>query len=135
MSQLIKRKQLEKNQSALANRPALHLFDPLLDPVDEDDQDYYSEIFIDELQSGDAGSVLEQAAAFCQDFEQSKVELSSITQGYLLCRRGHGMMSKVSKRYFQIISNQGVLVKFDSPVHCSQVHAVAPDFYNMPKKA
>ena len=55
---------------------------------------------MDELESGDTGSILDLANQLQQDFEKCKIELISAIQGFVLKRRGHGMMKKLSKRYF-----------------------------------
>ena len=41
--------------------------------IDEEDQEYYNEIFIDELESGDTGSILERGQSFFDHFEASEI--------------------------------------------------------------
>ena len=41
----------------------------LLGQIDEDDEEYYSEIFIDDLESGDTGSILDEAVELHKRYE------------------------------------------------------------------
>ena len=62
------------------------------------------------------------------------MEICPLVQGFMLKRRGTGMMAKLTKRFYQLISNQGVLIKFMDESHCKSVHEIKPDFYNLTKK-
>ena len=39
-----------------------------LEAIDEEDQEYYSEIFIDELEHGSTGNLIDKAQKFIDDF-------------------------------------------------------------------
>ena len=84
----------------------------LLGQIDEDDEEYYSEIFIDDLESGDAGSILDEAIDLHKRYKELKFMPSS--EGYVLYRKGTGLMTKSSKKFLQLIQTQGVLIKYDS---------------------
>jgi len=42
--------------------------DKIDEEIDDEDADYYSELFIDELEHGDTGSILEEAEEFQRQF-------------------------------------------------------------------
>jgi hypothetical protein len=44
------------------------------------------------------------------------------------------LMSKMSKRYFKIIANQGVLIKFQNHEQSLKFVDAATDYYNLAKK-
>lgn len=77
------------------------------------------ENLMDELESGDTGSILEQAQKFCTDFQS--VEIVPRTEGLLILKKGNGLLVKSSLRYFQLLSTQGVLVKYREKENCTEL--------------
>jgi len=45
------------------------------------------------------GSVLDQATKLHADFQESKVELLPLVEGWVLIRKKHGLMVKAHKRF------------------------------------
>ena len=76
---------------------------------------------MDDLESGETGALLDEAVELIKAFVDKKVKLYPIVEGYFIFRRGHGLLSKKSKRYFQLIANQGVLIKFLDLDHCLEI--------------
>ena len=70
----------------------------LLDQIDEDDEEYYSEIFIDDLETGDTGSILDEAVELHNRYQEMKLIPS--VQGEIIFRKGSGIMSKSTRRFF-----------------------------------
>lgn len=70
----------------------------MLGQIDEDDEEYYNEIFMDELESGDTGSILDEAVEL--HFRYNEFKLLSSIQGELIFRKGSGLMAKSQRRYF-----------------------------------
>lgn len=89
---------------------------------------------VDELETGQTGSVLDEALGLHRQFTEGKVVLLPMVHGYAIYRRGHGLMSKMAKRYFKIIPNQGVLLKLKDQDHSSGLDDEVIDYYNLSKK-
>ena len=67
-------------------------------------------------------------------FTEGKVTLLPSISGYIIYRRSHGLMSKMGKKYFKIIPNQGVLIKFPDQSHSEHISDITIDYYNLLKK-
>lgn len=90
------------------------------------------ENLMEELESGDTGSILEHAQKYCTDFQN--LEIIPSTEGQLILKKGNGIMVKSALRYFQILSTQGVLIKYYHVDSCLELSERSLDFYNMLKK-
>lgn len=79
---------------------------------EEDDQDYYNEIFMDELENGTTGSLLDVAENFSKEFLEEYGEVPAVIQGYIVYKKPKGLLQKNFKRFFQIQASKGVFLKF-----------------------
>ena len=50
-------------------------------------------MFLEDLESGNAGSLLDEAQNYVNDFNEKQAKMIPITEGYLLYRKGSGMLS------------------------------------------
>ena len=61
---------------------------------EEDSDDYYDELFLEDLESGSTGSILDQAETFIKDFSNQKIKMTPLIEGYLIYRKGSGMLAQ-----------------------------------------
>ena len=80
--------------------------------IDEEDQDYYNEIFMDELENGTTASLLDVAENFSKEFLEEYGEVPAVIQGYIVYKKPKGLLQKSFKRFFQIQASKGVFLKF-----------------------
>ena len=89
----------------------LNLSSSLQQITEEEDHDYYDEEMLDDIEKH-AGTALDQAQIYIDDFQKSRIELLASVHGYLFAQ---GSLSKTQyKRYFKLRADCGVLIKFES---------------------
>ena len=100
--------------------------------VEEEDQDYYDEAMLVDIEEH-AGTALDRAQLYIEDFQKSKIELLASVHGYLFAQ---GSLSKSQyKRYFKLRADCGVLIKFDSLPSFESLQKSSIDILSMSSKA
>jgi len=81
---------------------------PNLNEIDEEDEDYYNEVFIDELENGNMGEQLDKAEQFVDDFHSKRIDTACPSaHGYLLWKWGtsYNAFNAFRQKYILLESN------------------------------
>jgi len=103
-----------------------------LGQIDEEDQECYDENVLEHLEQH-AGSALDQAQQYLDDFQKSRIEVLPVIQGSLFAQGS--LNKKQLLRYFRLQADQGILTKFESEQAFANFQAQPLDVLSMTKKA
>lgn len=79
-----------------------------------------------------AGSALDQAQEYINDFQKSQFEIIPTIHGSLLAQGD--INKKQVLRYFKLISSLGILIKFDTKKNYEKIEPQMLDYLNLTKK-